>query len=108
MGNQDGSETGALPKAVKKFLHCGADVKVQGAKATTALLPWRLDCGADVKVQGAKGLIQQQHLGIRCQGAGNGHPLLHSTGAFPRQQLMPIRQAHHVKEVGRALSNVPP
>ena len=86
MGNQDGSETGALPKAIKKILHRGTNMKIQGAK----------------------GLIQQQHLGTRCQGAGNGHPLLHATGAFPRQQPTPISQTHHVKEIGRALLNLPP
>ena len=39
----------------------------------------------DLQIEGAKGFIEQQHLGLGRQGAGNRHPLLHATGEFARQ-----------------------
>ena len=52
-------------------------------------------------VQCARRLVTQEQLGILCQGAGNGHPLLLSAGKLGREILCPLGKTHPLQNLHR-------
>ncbi len=84
VGDQQHREASALPELQQKILHGLTNLQIQGAK----------------------GLIEEQHLGIGGQGAGDGDPLLHSARELTGQLSGCILQTHHLEEVGGALFDV--
>ena len=77
------------------------DLVVQPAQPAAQLL-------AHLRVQGAEGLVEEQHLGLHRQGAGQGHALALAAGELRGVAVAQPVELHQLQEVGDLRSGSPP
>ena len=86
--------------------HLVGDDHHRDAKLLVDVLDQLQDGMGGVGVQRAGGLIAQQHLGVRCQRAGNGNALLLTAGQLCRVGIGLIGQTHHFQQLSGTLFGI--
>ena len=85
-----------IAQGQRLFLVVG-DVDEGDAQRLMHVLQFELHVLAHLQVEGGEGLVEEQHLGLVDDGAGNGHTLLLSTRQAVHVAFLIIRHAHHLQ-----------
>ena len=79
------------------FLLVVGDVEEGDAQPLLHVLQFKLHLLAQLQIQRAQGLVQQQHLRLVDQAAGDGHALLLSAGEGVHMALAVTAQVHQIQ-----------
>ena len=99
-----GIQDGHMLADLLHHAHLVGDDDHRDAQFPVDVLDQLQDGVGGVGVQGAGGFVAQQHLGIGCQGPGDGHPLLLAAGELGGIGICLVPQAHQVEKLHSALA----